>query len=334
MRRIAIVLPMMILAMPASPARSQYGRGGGIAAGSTAPGDYLRGIGIEAWGMGLYNLNTAQATSILVDADIRLESYLGAVFAQEREQYKRLLNERIAKEKKNYEARREQIRDHPERLDVFTGNALNYAFEQLNDPSIQPSSLRTAPVPIPREMIRRIPFKLDQKNLRFSLQRLTSRGKGKWPVAFQQDSYAADLKAYEKVIDKVLDQMIDGKVLNETITEYQNAVSGLLVKLDREYEGRFGDRRYHEARQRVREMEGALDLMKAQKAQAIMAGIDRYNGKTVDDLRMFMLEHHLKFAEVNDESADERNLYVDLYTSIQQMRDLVVGTPSPKGQDR
>ena len=53
--------------------------------------------------------------------------------------------------------------------------------------------------------------------------------------------------------------------------------------------------------------------MKAQKAQAIMAGIDRYNGKTVDDLRKFMLEHHLKFAAVNDESADERNLYVDLY---------------------
>ena len=130
MRRIAIGL-LLIPSVLATTALAQ--RGFGIGAGSTAQGDYLRGIGIEAWGMGLYNLNTAQATSILVDADIRLESYLGAVFAQEREQYKRLLNERIAKEKRNYESIKERIRDHPERYDVFMGNAMNAAFEQLND---------------------------------------------------------------------------------------------------------------------------------------------------------------------------------------------------------
>ena len=96
-------------------------------------------------------------------------------------------------------------------------------------------------------MIRRIPFKLDQKGMMFSLQRLTARGKGKWPVAFQQDSYARDLKAYEVAIDKVMDQMIDGKVSNETIAEYKEAVSRLTNKLEREYEGRADDRRYHEA---------------------------------------------------------------------------------------
>ncbi len=331
MRRIAIGVVVLSLGSLATPVFAQRG-GMFIGGGSTAPGDYLRGIGIEAWGMGLYNLNTAQATSILVDADIRLESYLGAVFAAEREQYKRLLNQRIAKEKKDYEAIKERIRDHPERYDVFTGNALNAAFEQLNDPSIQESSLRTAPVQIPREVIRRIPFKLDQKGMIFSLQRLTSRGKGKWPVAFQQDSYARDLKAYEVAIDKVMDQMIDGKVSNETISEYKESVSRLTNKLEREYEGRADDRRYHEAKMRLREMEAALELMKAQKAQAIMAGIDRYNGKTVDDLRRFMLEHHLKFAQVNDESADERSLYVELYAAIDQMRGLVVG--APKGREQ
>jgi hypothetical protein len=72
--------------------------------------------------------------------------------------------------------------------------------------------------------------------------------------------------------------------------------------------------------------------MKAQKAQAIMAGLDRYEGKTVDDLRKFMLEHHLKFAAVNDENADERNLYVELYAAIDEMRKIVVG--EPKGQSR
>lgn len=330
MRRIAIGVLWLTLGSTATPVFAQ--RGFGIGAGSTAQGDYLRGIGIEAWGMGLYNLNTAQAYSITADTDMRVDAYLGAVAETQRLFYLKHLNDRIAKEKKNYGEIKDRIRDHPERYDVFTGNALNAAFEQLNDPSIQESSLRTAPVEIPREMIRRIPFKLDQKGLIFSLQRLTSRGKGKWPVAFQQDSYAYDMKAYERAIDKALDQMIDGKILNETIAEYQAVVTGLGTKLEREYEGRFEDRRYHEAKVRLREMEGAIDLMKAQKAQSIMAGIDRYQGKTVNDLRQFMLEHHLKFASVNDESADERNLYVDLYAAIDQMRGLVVG--SPKGRDR
>jgi hypothetical protein len=331
MKRIATSV-LLVLALLETPALAQFGRGGGFGGASTAPGDYLRGIGIEAWGQGLYNLNTAQATSILVDADIRLESYLGAVFQAEREQYKKLLDQRIAKEKRDYETIKERIRDHPETLDVFKGTALNAAFEQLNDPSIQEASRRTAPVPIPREMIRRIPFKLDQKNLEFSLQRLTARGKGKWPVALQQDNYALDRKYYEAAIDKALDQMIDGKVDKQTIETYKNVVSDMTNKLEREYDGRAEDRLYREAKTRLREMGGATELMKAQKLQSVLLDIDRYKGKTVDDLRDFMHRHNLKFAAVSDDSADERQAYNELYEAVDQMRVLVVGPP--KGRDR
>jgi hypothetical protein len=332
MRRIAVGL-LAVLAMAATPALGQMRMGGGgIAAGSTPQGDYLRGIGIEAWGLGQYNLNTAQAGYINTQSFIMLDNYLSAVAQADREYYQKLLTQRIEKEKKDYEAIKERVRDHPERYDVFTGTALNAAFEQLNDPAIGESSLRDSPISIPREMIRRIPFKLDQKGLIFSLQRLTARGKGKWPVAFQQDDYATYRKAYELAIDQAMDQMIDGKVQNETIEKYKTAVSDLTNKLEREYENRTSDLRYHEAKARLREMENATNLMKAQKAQSILAEMDRYNGKTVNDLRKFMLEHHLKFAAVNDESADERNLYVELYAAIDQMRTNVVGGPRARNQ--
>ena len=329
MRRIAIGW-LMVLTLAATPALAQFGRGGGIAAGSTPQGDYLRGIGIAAWGLGNYNLNTAQGYSITVDANIRLDSYLAAVAQADREYYQKLLNQRIEKEKKDYEAVKERIRDHPERYDVFTGTALNAAFEQMNDPAIGDSSLRSAPVPIPREMIRRIPFKLDQKGLIFSLQRLTARGKGKWPVAFQDDKFAPARKAYELAIDKAMDQMIDGKVLPQTIDEYKTTVWDLRNQLDREY-GESNDIRVREARTRLREMEKAVDLMKTTKSQSVMAEMDRYNGKTVNDLRKFMLEHNLKFAEANIDSADERNLYVELYAAIDQMRSMVVAAPRGRG---
>ena len=45
------VLRIVVEAAPAS----------NLHAGSTPEGDYLRGVGIAGWGMGLYNLNTAQA---------------------------------------------------------------------------------------------------------------------------------------------------------------------------------------------------------------------------------------------------------------------------------
>ena len=35
-----------------------------IGAGSTPAGDYLRGVGLAAWGMGSFNLNTARANEI------------------------------------------------------------------------------------------------------------------------------------------------------------------------------------------------------------------------------------------------------------------------------
>ena len=254
----------------------------------------------------------AQASSITDDANIRGDQYLSSVAQYQRELYRRELNESITRQKKMYEDRKAQIRDHPELLDVFTGNALNTAFEQMSDPSISPSSRRTAKVPIPREVIRRIPFKLEQRGGMFSLQHLTARGKGKWPVAFQMEAYAPYVNAYERAIDKALDEMMDGKVYNTTITEYDQAVQGLLVKLDTEYEGRMSDNRYGDARRRIREMEAVLNLMKARKAEDIMAGIDRYNGQTVEDLREFMDKHHLKFAQVDDSIAEERELYVEL----------------------
>ncbi len=330
MRRIAIGLPLM-LALVGTPALAQIGRGG-IGAGSTPQGDYLRGIGIASWGQGLYNLNTAQAYSITVDADIRLDSYLGAVFEYQREQYQKQLAQRIAKEKKDYETIKERIRDHPERYDVFMGTALNAAFEQLNDPSIQEASLRSAPVTLSRDMIRRIPFKLDQHGLIFSLQRLTARGKGKWPVAFQDDKYNPARKAYERAVDKAMDQMIDGKILPETIVEYKTAVWGLRNMLDREY-GDVNNKRVQEAHKRLQEMEKVVDLMQTTKSQSVLAGLDRYNGKTVNDLRRFMLEHNLKFADADVDSEDERNLYIELYAAIDQMRQ-IVAPPSPARQER
>ena len=58
-----------------------------VTAGSTPQGDYLRGVGIAGWGMGLYNLNTAQANSINLDTSIRWNEYVAAVAKEQTREY-------------------------------------------------------------------------------------------------------------------------------------------------------------------------------------------------------------------------------------------------------
>lgn len=57
-----LLATLAVLALVNCRAPAQF-----ITAGSTLEGDYLRGVGIAGWGMGLYNLNTAQAESIHTD---------------------------------------------------------------------------------------------------------------------------------------------------------------------------------------------------------------------------------------------------------------------------
>ena len=89
--------------------------------------------------------------------------------------------------------------------------------------------------------------------------------------------------------------MIDGKMPPETIAAYEAAVRDLSARLESEY-GRGTDRRYQEGKARINEMEKATNLLKTLKIQPVMAELDRYAGTTVNDLRLFMRAHNLRFA--------------------------------------
>lgn len=72
----------------------------------------------------------------------------------------------------------------------MTGNALNAVMRQLNNPQINESSYRSAEVTLPVNIVRRIPFKLGEKNEKFSMSRLSLKGKAKLPPASRTRSSA------------------------------------------------------------------------------------------------------------------------------------------------
>jgi hypothetical protein len=313
-----ILLATLIVGLLAASARAQL-----ITAGSTPEGDYLRGLGIAGWGLGLYNLNTAQAESINVDTYIRFDQYVGEVVkAQTREYVARKMFD-AQKLKQFYNDYRKHILESPEARDILVGDALNDVLRQLLDPKVSESTFRAVgyQVPLPIDWMRRIPFALSEKGERFSMDRLSLKGKGKWSVALQDDRFQREKRAYERALDKALEQATDGKMQIAAIEEVDARADDLFRKLN-EVVGPTDDRLYVEAKERLTELQSTVRLLKTEKIERAIGELSKYSGTTINDLKLFMQRHNLRFAAAK--TPEERSLFPELYARLVQQRDKVV----------
>jgi hypothetical protein len=298
---------MTVLAFCEGPAEAQF-----ITAGSTPQGDYLRGVGIAGWGMGLYNLNTAQADSINLDTSIRWNEYVAAVAKEQTREYVARKLGDATKVKEFYKQFRERMLKSPEARDVSSGEALNALLEKLENANLGESVFRSEAmkVSLPVDMVRHIPFKLAEKGEQFSIERLSLKGKGKWTNAMQDRQFDREKKAYAIALDKALEEAIEGKMQLATIDELEARANDLLLRLN-EVVGPSSDRLYIEARDRVKELKGHVRLLKTAKIQPAIGEIETYSGTTVNDLKIFMQKHNLRFAAAS--TPDEKELFPELY---------------------
>ncbi len=317
MKRVLIV-PLVLLAMLPASAQAQRMFMG---AGSTAQGDYLRGVGIAGMGMGLYNRNTAMANAINTDTAIRLNEYIYGCLMNENKKNAEH-RQMIAQRAKDLMSKiRERIAQHPEARDVRVGSALNVILGQLDNPRIQESSSRSVAVPLSVDEVRRIPFKLGARGVRrFSIARLTAKGKGHWPEAFQDNRFDHDRRKLEKALDNVLEQQYSGSLQLGTIQTLVDAVDGLETRLE-QVVGKSSDRLYLEARDRIKEMRETVEMLKSTDIEQALGELDRYAGTTVNDLRVFMQRHGLQFADAS--TPDEIELFPQLYAKLGEQRDRV-----------
>ena len=314
----AILTPLALLALMGPSALAQMGF---IGPGSTAEGDYLRGVGVAAFGMGVYNRQTAEANSINANTEMRINEYVFACLMNENRMNAEHRDAMVAKNKENYTKIRQRIDQHPEARDVRKGDALNVVLEQLNNPKIQESSSHTVTVPLSVDEVRRIPFKLGAKGVKsFSIARLTAKEKGKWPVAFQDNQFDRDRREFEKALDNALEQQYKGDMQLESIKAVQKTVDNLEYTLEKVV-GKISDTLYFEARERLKEMRATVEMLKTQSIEQALGELDRYAGTTVNDLRVFMLRHNLQFADAAN--PDEKELFPQLYAKLGEQKDRV-----------
>jgi hypothetical protein len=290
--------------------------------GSTPEGDYLRGVGIADWGMGLYNLNTAQANSINLDTEIRWYEYLAAVAKEQTREYVARKVAEATKLKEYYKQHRDQVLNSPEARDVMTGDALNRVLEELQNANLGESTFRSErmKVSIPVDVVRHIPFKLAEKGEQFSMDRLSLKGKGTWTVALQDPQFDLVKKAYARALDKALEQAIDGKMQISAIEEVDSRADDLFVRLN-EVLGPSNDRLYIEAKERLTELKSTVLLLKTSKIERAIGEIDKYSGTTINELKEFMRSHNLRFAAAK--TPEEKLRYPQLYASLREQLDKV-----------
>jgi hypothetical protein len=308
---------LSVLALFESSTHAQF-----ITAGSTPEGDYLRGVGIADWGMGLYNLNTAQANSINLDTEIRWYEYLAAVAKEQTREYVARKVAEATKLKEYYKQHRDQVLNSPEARDVMTGDALNRVLEELQNANLGESTFRSErmKVSIPVDVVRHIPFKLAEKGEQFSMDRLSLKGKGTWTVALQDPQFDLVKKAYARALDKALEQAIDGKMQISAIEEVDSRADDLFVRLN-EVLGPSNDRLYIEAKERLTELKSTVLLLKTSKIERAIGEIDKYSGTTINDLKEFMRSHNLRFAAAK--TPEERSRFPELYASLREQLDKV-----------
>jgi hypothetical protein len=316
--RRSLVASVVAFTAIASVAQAQY-----IGPGSTIAGDYLRGVGVAAMGMGIYNYDTAVANSINLDTEIRFNEYVAAVAKEMTRAYAARRAYLSAQNKEMTAKIQDRIKNHPEARDVMTGDALTAAMNQLMDPQISESSYRNAEVLLPVDMIRRIPFRLGERGENFSMNRFTIKGKGKWPVAFQDKRFARELKEFETAVDEALEEAVEGKAQMSKFARIQRAVEALSRKLEQEIDGDTDQRAMSEAALRLKDLRKTARQFETQGVQQALGEIDKYSGTTVNDLKIFMRKYNLTFGTA--ETPDERQLYPELYEALQIQREKFAG---------
>ena len=294
--------------------------------GSTPQGDYLRGLGFAAMGLGALDVDHEVAEALHTETAIRWNEYVSAVAERSALRYRQVLQQKKEERNKLIGLVRQRIREHPEELDVLKGNALNTLKERLLDPQLTDTSFRNAAVPLPVDVVRQIPFTIGRESLTFSMQRITAKGKAKWPPALQGDVFAPERQGYERALDTVLEQQIEGKMEIPDIERVGKTIEELRNKLNEVLPGS-RDKLYMDAKRRIDDFQRSYEFMiKSHQAQLVVGDLDGYSGTTVHDLLLFMQKHGLGFGVAD--KPEERNLYPKLRDWLQEQLEALKLPPS------
>jgi len=318
--RVAVGL-ILIFSMMGGDARAQWGFDGwgwwGWGA-STPESAALHGAAEFAMGAGIYNLKTAQATSIDADTAMKFNDYVAQVTRESARIHAERGNQRIARNRSLYDARQKQLRDNPTRRDIEMGDALNAAVADLSDPRIGRSSLRAVNAPVPASLIADVPFLIAAERVTLMLNNLSSSIR--WSDVFEDERFANDKKTFDDLVARMEGEAYDGDLSPRILGEARGFVNDLRAKLDARPLKDPQDQK--EALRFITACTSLLGLLEKPNIGPALLELRKIQDTMIGNLLGFMNSYNLRFGPAT--TPQQRQAYDRLFGILDQTRDQIL----------
>lgn len=321
--RLAVGL-ILISSLAGGDARAQWGwefggwgwgGWGGVASPESAE---LHSAGFFAMGAGIYNLNTAQANAIDAQTAMKWNDYVAQITHESARLYAERRDQRLARNRALYNARQQQLRDNPGRVDVENGNALNVAVEDLSDPRLGRSALRAANIPVSASLIAAVPFVYASERITLMLDDL--RASVRWPEVFDDSRFAEDRKAFDDLVARIRGEANAGDVSPRLMREARGFVQGLRTKLDA---APLKDPDHQKQAQGfLTACTSLLGLLEKPNIRPALVELKKVQDTRVGNLLGFMHAYNLRFGAAT--TPGQRQAYNELFGILDRTRDQIL----------
>jgi hypothetical protein len=318
-------LVLALVAVQGTSARAQWGYypggyggyGWGGWGGQTAQGDIARGMGVYAAGAGYYNQQTAVANSINNQTVMRWNQY---VYESQKEA-NRLHHGKLAAERyqtnKAADQVKERLRNNPEPADIYRGDALNVALDEINDPRVYAKALQGANVKIGGQTIRNIPFQYAAAAITVSIHQLTRGGPPQALLTPQFEPERTAIKALGQELRRQIEA--DKNPDPETIKNLLELINKAEAKADTILPANSRDR--NEADKFLKALHGLIAMLETPAIDVILSGAEKRPEATLGELLGFMNSFNLRFGVAA--TPEQRQIYDSLYPKLVDLRNQV-----------
>jgi hypothetical protein len=290
---------------------------GGWGGGSTVQGSIARGMGAYAAGAGYYNQQTAVARSINADTVMRWNQYV----YESQQEANRIHHQNLAIDRYNnikYSGQiQKRLRDNPEPADIYRGDALNVARDEINDPRVYAKALQGAKATIGGETIRNIPFQYAAKAITVSIHQLTKEGP---PAALMKPEFADDRATIKALGQEIRKQIAADKNPDPaTVKKLLAAIHAGEEKADKILPANSRDR--DEADKYLKALHGMVAMLETPAIDVILSGVEKRPDATLGELLSFMNAFNLRFGAAS--TPRQRQIYDSLYPKLVELRNEV-----------
>jgi hypothetical protein len=316
--RWAAILTMALVATQGASAQAQYGWGGwggyGYGGAQTPGGNFARGMGVAAAGAGVYNVDTAQARSINADTRMRYNEYMYLSTQNETAKHHALVAGQQADNIKAQNEIHAKLRDQPDKHDIYMGDALNVAVEEIEDPRVYSKTLEKAKVKIGGELIRDVPFRFAPACITTTVHQIVQ---GPPPAPLLTADFDDDRAAFKALGTELRKTIQQGETPNpETVKKALAVVNAAVAKADKILPRNTKDR--NDVDKYLKSLHGLLAMMQTPAVNVLLSGVEKHPEASLGDLLGFMSAFNLRFGQAKTEP--QRVAYDRLYPMLVDLR--------------